>query len=286
MLFNLFKLCNASRMRQRQIRDSDTATGRGWAYAGTVLGGAVSIAANVAHSFVPPMTDPAGWPLTQQERHDWSPNAGAVIGAVFWPVALFVAIEIIARVDWPAARRWVFVRFGGLVPVAAVAAVVSYRHMSGLLDWYGEDSITSMFGPLAVDGLMVMAAGALIATGAMSGSRRPVARATATATPAVVAATPAASSTPARATATPDAAKPTKTPRPRPAAPAARVSDSDKKASARRRFAAGETHLASLAMSLGTNKRNVERWTKDLRDSDSTPDSDTADPDRAAAAAN
>jgi hypothetical protein len=134
--------------------------GRGWGYGGAVLGGVVSIAANVAHSYVPPADAPAGW----------RPPAGAVIGAVFWPVALFVAIEILARTPWRAGRRWVVVRFGGLLPVAVVAAVVSYRHLAGLLTYYREDALTATIGPLAVDGLMVMATAALIAT---SGRYRP-----------------------------------------------------------------------------------------------------------------
>lgn len=132
---------------------SDVRPGRAWAYVGVGLGGAVSVAANVAHSYVPPAGAAAGW----------RPEPGAVFGAVFWPVALFVAIEIMARTAWPVGRRWVLLRFGGLAPVAAVAAVVSYRHLSGLLAWYGEDWVTARFGPLAVDGLMVMATGALIA---------------------------------------------------------------------------------------------------------------------------
>ncbi|GGR78634.1 hypothetical protein GCM10010169_23520 [Micromonospora fulviviridis] len=125
------------------------APGRGWAYFGAILGGAVSIAANVAHSYVA-AGDPA--PL-------------AVAMSVFWPVALFVAVEILARVQWPAGGRWAALRFGGLLPVAFVAALVSYRHLSGLLAHYGEDPVTVALGPLAVDGLMLMATGALIATG-------------------------------------------------------------------------------------------------------------------------
>ncbi|MEV6598878.1 DUF2637 domain-containing protein [Actinoplanes sp. NPDC051346] len=125
-----------------------------WAYIGAVLGGAVSIAANVAHSYVPPADAAA----------DWSPPAGAVVGAIFWPVALFVAVEILARIEWPSGLRWDVLRFGGLVPVAGVAAFVSYRHLSGLLTFYGEDGLTAILGPLAVDGLMVMATGALLAT--------------------------------------------------------------------------------------------------------------------------
>ncbi len=141
-------------------------TGRGWAYSGAVLGGVVSIAANVAHSYVPPAVAAPGW----------SPQPGAVIGAVFWPVALFMALEILARTRWPDQRRWLAVRWLGLLPVALVAAVVSYRHLSGLLTFYGEDSLTATVGPLAVDGLMVMATGALLATAAGRADRavRPV----------------------------------------------------------------------------------------------------------------
>src|SRR5437762_1388813 len=36
-------------------------TGRRWAYTGILLGGAVSVAANVAHSFVPPTGAPPTW---------------------------------------------------------------------------------------------------------------------------------------------------------------------------------------------------------------------------------
>jgi hypothetical protein len=131
-----------------------SATGRAWAYIGALVGAGVSVAANVAHSYVPPAGAAAGW----------SPHPGAVVGAVFWPVALLIAIEVLARVAWPDAARWTLVRFGGLGPVAVVAAVVSYRHLSGLLGYYGEDPITATVGPLAVDGLMVMATGALLAT--------------------------------------------------------------------------------------------------------------------------
>lgn len=131
-----------------------TSTGRAWGYLGAALGGLVSIGANTAHSYVPP----AG------ASGPWRPPIGAVVGAVFWPVALFFAIEILARTPWPAGKRWIAVRFVGLVPVAVVAAIVSYNHLSGLLAHYGEDRLTTVIGPLAVDGLMVMSSAAVIAT--------------------------------------------------------------------------------------------------------------------------
>jgi hypothetical protein len=60
---------------------------------------------------------------------------------------------------------WWLLRWAGMLPVAFVAALVSYRHLSGLLAYYGEESIVCVIGPLAVDGLMVMATGAILATG-------------------------------------------------------------------------------------------------------------------------
>lgn len=129
-------------------------SGRAWAYGGLALGLVVSECANVAHSYVPPTG----------AAHGWQPAPGAVAGSLFWPLALFVAIEILARVEWPDGARWKALRLGGLVPVAAVAAFVSYRHMAGLLAHYGEDAWTAHLGPLAVDGLMVMATAALLAT--------------------------------------------------------------------------------------------------------------------------
>lgn len=130
------------------------ASGRFWAYVGSVLGATVSIAANIAHSYVPPDNAPA----------HWAPQPGAVVGAIVWPVFLFIAVEILARVAWPHGWTWQLLRWAGITPVAFVAALVSYRHLSGLLAYYSEEALVSLLGPLAVDGLMVMATGALIAT--------------------------------------------------------------------------------------------------------------------------
>lgn len=129
--------------------------GRGWAYTGAILGGVVSVAANVAHSYVPPTGAPT----------DWAPQPGAVAGSIVWPVILFFAVEILARVRWPHGGWWAALRFGGFLPIATVAGFVSYRHLSSLLLFYGEDPLTAVIGPIAVDGLMVMATGALIVTG-------------------------------------------------------------------------------------------------------------------------
>ncbi|SCG80624.1 Protein of unknown function [Micromonospora echinaurantiaca] len=134
---------------------------RGWAYLGLVLGGLVSVAANIAHSFIAPDGAP----------ENWSPEPGAVVSSIVWPLFLFIAIEILARTPWPTGWGWNVLRWVGLPPVALVAAFVSYRHLSGLLDHYNEETLVVWFGPLAVDGLMLMATAALLATGKRTTNR-------------------------------------------------------------------------------------------------------------------
>jgi hypothetical protein len=120
--------------------------GRAWARAGFALGVVTSIAANVGHTYM-----------------GSDPPPGALAFSAFWPVALLIALEVISRVQWPPGAWWSISRYGGLTTVALIAALVSYRHMSGLLGYYGEDALTATLGPLAVDGLMVVCSTALLA---------------------------------------------------------------------------------------------------------------------------
>lgn len=107
-----------------------------------------SIAANIAHT----------------DTLAGDAPVGAYLLAGFWPVALYIVIEVFARTGanhgtwWKRARRW------GLGLVAIVSAIVSYLHLRGLmLSWEG-DTFTASIGPLAIDGLMTVCTGALIAT--------------------------------------------------------------------------------------------------------------------------
>jgi hypothetical protein len=132
-----------------------TGDARRFGYAGVSVGLLVSVAANIAHGFVPP----AGWPPGRA----WAPEPGAVFGAMFWPVALLLTTEILTRKRWPTGVGWLLVRLAGLLPVAVVAAVISYQHLHGLLLHYHETRLAAAIGPLSIDGLMVMASAALIA---------------------------------------------------------------------------------------------------------------------------
>lgn len=119
------------------------------AWLALVLGIGASVGANILHTLT--VIGSGGGGLPQ------------VAGAAFWPVALVVAIEVMARVRWPQSVGYALVRFAGVGAVAIVAAVVSYRHMSGLLAYWGEDPLSAHLGPIAVDGLVTVGALALLA---------------------------------------------------------------------------------------------------------------------------
>jgi hypothetical protein len=135
--------------------------------------------------------------------------------AVLWPVVLFFAVETLARTPWPKKVSYHLLRWIGLPPVAFVAALVSYRHLSGLLDHYGEDRLVVVLGPIAIDGLMIMATPILTtpptptpvpaplpasAPAAAAVKKAPAKKTTPRKAAAKTATTPAATSTPTRST--------------------------------------------------------------------------------------
>jgi hypothetical protein len=103
------------------------------------------------------------------------PGVGAYISAVFWPLALFAAIEVMLHTPWLASRRDNLTKWVGLASVAGMAAYVSYGHMVHVLLAYGYDKPSGHFGPLAVDGLMAMCTLALNRVGQARRAPAPVA---------------------------------------------------------------------------------------------------------------
>jgi len=123
---------------------------RVYAYTGTALGLGASLGANVLHVLSKP--DPSPW---------------AVVGAGFWPCALLVSSEVLARKQW-ASRGARAAGVAGVLTVAAVAAWISYVHTHGLLTSWGEPAMSARLGPLAIDGLMIVSSLALVAQDAPS----------------------------------------------------------------------------------------------------------------------
>lgn len=118
--------------------------GARWAWTGTLAGAGLSVTANVLHAR----------------------QVGQVVQAqafsAVWPVIALLCLEVMANVRWPRAWYAWAVRWAGIGVVAGVAAWVSYRHLSGLLVGFGEETTITTFGPMAIDGLMAVCAAALL----------------------------------------------------------------------------------------------------------------------------
>lgn len=131
----------------------DNTSGRRWSRFALGFGAVMSILGNETHTVLTPG------------------HLNIVIRtalAIVWPVALFVAVEVLVRVNW----RAQFIDYAGrvimMIPVTIVAAVVSYQHLHALMRLAGEDSVSALIGPVAIDGLMVGGTVALLAIRAAS----------------------------------------------------------------------------------------------------------------------
>ena len=105
-----------------------------------VLGVATSVAANILHALPNPISQAiAAWP----------------------PLALLLTVELISRI--PVQRRSLtVVRLAATATIAAIAAWVSYWHMTGVASKYGEVGAAPYLIPLSVDGLIVVASVCLV----------------------------------------------------------------------------------------------------------------------------
>lgn len=116
----------------------------------------LSIAAQIAHAFA----------IAGAHGPSW----GALVESTAWPLLTLAAVEIAVRTPWGQHWSWQVIRWAGVGGVALVAAIVSYVHLSGLLRHYHEPEIVCLIGPLAVDGLGLSAAAALIACDRAAGA--------------------------------------------------------------------------------------------------------------------
>jgi hypothetical protein len=122
-------------------------TGRVSAWVAFTVGTLASIAGNVAHAAI------------------LGGGVGSIIAAGFWPAALLISIETLTRVSWPGGKWFWLARWCGLTVVAAVAASVSYSHLSALLALWDGSWMAVHAGPVAVDGMLTVGAAALLAVG-------------------------------------------------------------------------------------------------------------------------
>lgn len=111
-----------------------------------IAGVLLSMAANIMHTMV-----------VIPDQTGGSSDAFAVAFASVWPILLFLALEVLTKIQWRADRaRWV--RIAAVTLIAAVAGWVSFHHMSSLFMYWGDDPIVAYAGPLAIDGLVAVSA--------------------------------------------------------------------------------------------------------------------------------
>ncbi|MVU77423.1 DUF2637 domain-containing protein [Nocardia sp. ET3-3] len=131
---------------------ADKPRGHRVAQAGFVFGSLTSVATNVLHTYLPTVHMPSGLALVIAAR----------IGSAVWPLGLLLSIEVLARVAWRRGQGWALARFGGAGTVALGSAVISYSHVRDVLLAWGYGHPAAEFGPLTLDGLMVVCGFALL----------------------------------------------------------------------------------------------------------------------------
>lgn len=125
-----------------------------WARGGFLLGAAFSVGANVLQAWLPVVLKPLPAGIAAMPE-GWTPPLVEQLFAGFWPLALMVSVEALAKVKWQAGTQYKVARYGGVVAVALFSAVISYKHLYEVLSAFGY-GVTAFAGPLVVDGLMLL----------------------------------------------------------------------------------------------------------------------------------
>lgn len=84
--------------------------------------------------------------------------------AAGWPVLVLLAIEMFVSPRWSAKRMFQVWRWVGCLAVGGMAMVVSWTHLHDLMASRGQLAIVSILGPLAIDGMAIMATGLILST--------------------------------------------------------------------------------------------------------------------------
>lgn len=125
----------------------------GVAYLSLAVGSGVSIAGNIADTYR----------VANEVAHRPVDGLDTTISA-FWPAAVLLAIEMFVSTLWPTTWRMQLVRWVGSLGIGFVAMYVSWHHLSDLMSSRGQDGLVSTLGPLAIDGLAVMATGLILSS--------------------------------------------------------------------------------------------------------------------------
>lgn len=119
------------------------------AYVSLLVGAGLSVAGNLADTY--------------RTRGADVDNLDRVMAAG-WPLLVLLAIEMFVSPRWSTARMFQVWRWLGCLAVGGMAMVVSWTHLHDLMASRGQLYLVSVLGPLAIDGMAIMATGLILST--------------------------------------------------------------------------------------------------------------------------
>jgi hypothetical protein len=124
----------------------------GVAYVSLAVGSGVSIAGNIADTY------------RTVEAAGRTVDALDIVLSAFWPAAVLLAIEMFVSTLWPRTVPMQLVRWVGSLGIGFLAMYASWHHLADLMGSRGQDAIVARTGPLAIDGLAIMATGLILSS--------------------------------------------------------------------------------------------------------------------------
>lgn len=119
------------------------------AYVSLLTGSGLSVAGNVADTF-----------RTRGEATDGLD----IILAGAWPILVILTIEMFVSRRWAPSRGFQALRWFGCLAIGNLAMLVSWLHLHDLMASRGQLPLVAMAGPLAIDGMAIMATGLILST--------------------------------------------------------------------------------------------------------------------------
>lgn len=119
------------------------------AYVSLLTGSGLSVAGNVADTFRTrgPATDGLD-----------------IILAGAWPILVILTIEMFVSRRWSPTAGFQLLRWFGCLAIGNLAMLVSWLHLHDLMASRGQLPLVAMAGPLAIDGMAIMATGLILST--------------------------------------------------------------------------------------------------------------------------
>lgn len=84
--------------------------------------------------------------------------------AIAWPALVILAIEMFVSPKWKRTFMFQTWRWVGCLAIGGMAMVASWTHLHDLLATRGQLAIVAILGPLAIDGMAIMATGLILST--------------------------------------------------------------------------------------------------------------------------